>query len=325
MIQQVRLRTGLRTDFILAGDFNRHDQLWGGEDVLPERQGEADPIVDLMSDHSLHSLLPRATRTWQNRRHESTIDLVLVSDELASAMIRCGVHATEHGSDHRAIETIFDVASPDHTVVDRPLFKNAPWTAIKQKIATTLYQMPANGSVQAQTDRLMSAVLDAVHTLTPKAKPSPYAKRWWTKDLTQLRRANTYWRNLARSQRQAGYGSDHWEEQAHCAAKEDHDGIRRQRKRHWDDFLSDNSNIWTAVKYLQTSKSSSWDKIPPLVRTDRSVTSNISEQAKELLATFFPSLPAHIVDEGSRPVRESVSMPPLTIEEVERYVFAARP
>ena len=104
-----------------------------------------------------------------------------------------------------------------------------------------------------------------------------------------------------------------------------HDGIRRQRKRHWDDFLSDNSNIWTAAKYLQTSESSSWDKIPRLVRTDRSVTSNNSERAKELLATFFPSLPAHIVDEGSRPVRESVSMPPLTIEEVERCVFAAKP
>ena len=103
-------------DIILAGDFNRYNRRWGGENVLPKRQGDADPIVDLMSDHSLHSLLSRSTSTWQNRRHESTIDLVLVSDELASAVVQCSIHATEHGSDHRAIRTIFDVASPDHTV-----------------------------------------------------------------------------------------------------------------------------------------------------------------------------------------------------------------
>jgi hypothetical protein len=33
----------------------------------------------------------------------------------------------------------------------------------------------------------MQAVLEAVNTLTPKGKPSPYAKRWWTKGLTKLR------------------------------------------------------------------------------------------------------------------------------------------
>ena len=35
----------------------------------------------------------------------------------------------------------------------------------------------AGGSVQQQTDRLMKVVLEAVHALTPKAKPSPYAKK----------------------------------------------------------------------------------------------------------------------------------------------------
>lgn len=46
---------------------------------------------------------------------------------------------------------------------------------------------PSECTVQQKTDRLMAAVLEAVHTLTPKAKPSQYAKRWWTTDLTQLR------------------------------------------------------------------------------------------------------------------------------------------
>lgn len=91
-----------------------------------------------MNDHSLRSLLPRGTKTWQNQRHETTIDLMLASDELASAVIQCNVHVTEHRSDQRAIETAFDVAVPEHTVGPRLLLNNAPWAAIKDRIAAAL-------------------------------------------------------------------------------------------------------------------------------------------------------------------------------------------
>jgi hypothetical protein len=204
VIRETRRKIGTRVDVVLAGDFNRHDQLWGGEDVSRERQGEADPIIDLMSEHDLHSLLPRGTKTWQRGDHESTIDLVLASEELATSVVKCTVHTTEHGSDHRAIKTTFDVATPERVVEARLLFKNAPWTDIKARITTTLHFVPLGGSVQQQADGLMTAVLEAVHALTPKAKPSPYAKRWWTTDLTQLRRVYTYWRNQARTQRRIG-------------------------------------------------------------------------------------------------------------------------
>uniref|UniRef100_A0A093XDU8 Putative RNA-directed DNA polymerase from transposon X-element n=1 Tax=Talaromyces marneffei PM1 TaxID=1077442 RepID=A0A093XDU8_TALMA len=49
------------------------------------------------------------------------------------------------------------------------------------------------------------------------------------------------------------------------------------------------------------------------------------EQAEELLATFFLPLPATIKDEGTQPQREPIHMPDLTIEEIERKVFEAKP
>ncbi|EAQ84176.1 hypothetical protein CHGG_10580 [Chaetomium globosum CBS 148.51] len=115
LIRRFRNGTGTRTDIILAGDFNRHDQLWGGDDVSPRRQGEGDRIINLMDEHSLCSLLPRGTKTWQSGDIESTIDLVLASAELADQLLRCTIHPCDHGSDHRAIETAFDT-----TVEDRP-------------------------------------------------------------------------------------------------------------------------------------------------------------------------------------------------------------
>ena len=126
LIQESQNKIGTRVDVILAGDFNRHDQLWGGDEIVQERQGEAEPIIDLMSDHALQSLLPRGTKTWQKGNCETTIDLILVSEGLATSMVKCTVHTTEHGSDHRAIETTFNIATPERVIEARLLFKNAP-------------------------------------------------------------------------------------------------------------------------------------------------------------------------------------------------------
>jgi hypothetical protein len=114
------------------------------------------------------------------------------------------------------------------------------------------------------------------------------------------------------------------EQQARDAAKEHHDAIRKQKKAHWNDFLNDDVNIWQAAKYLNYNGSSAFDKVSLLVRRDRSITKNKTEQAEELLTIFFPPLPAVIEEEGSWPQRAPVSMPRLTMEEVERRVFAAK-
>ncbi|EGU72829.1 hypothetical protein FOXB_16661 [Fusarium oxysporum f. sp. conglutinans Fo5176] len=147
-IAEFRNGSGRRTDVILVGDFNRHDTLWGGDEVTGRRQGEAGPIIELMGEHGLHSLLPRGTKTWEGPGGKtSTIDLALASTELADEMTSCGIHPTEHGSDHRAIWTEFDTKPPERTPSDRLLFKNAPWLEIKERVRTKLEALPCGGTV----------------------------------------------------------------------------------------------------------------------------------------------------------------------------------
>lgn len=171
----------------------------------------------------------------------------------------------------------------------------------------------------------MQVVLEAVNTLTPKAKPSPYAKRWWTRDLTKLRQVYTYWRNRARAQRRGGEALPELEQQVRTAAKEYHDAIRKQQRLHWDEFLAEDTNIWKASRYLKPDDGSGWSRIPPLQKTDGSQTTNNSQQAEQLLATFFPPLPENIEDEGDRPQRQPVPMPKLTVEEIERCLVKTKP
>ena len=91
-VRDVRRGAGAVVEVVIAGDFNRHDQLWGGDDVSLERQGEADQIIDLMSDFGLSSLLRRGTKTWQGGEYETTIDLVLASEELTASAVKCAIY-----------------------------------------------------------------------------------------------------------------------------------------------------------------------------------------------------------------------------------------
>lgn len=324
VVREVRGRAGNVVDAVIAGDFNRHDQLWGGDDVSWLRQGEGDDIINLMNDLTLSSLLPRGTKTWQGGDYESGIDLALASGDLAANMIKCATLKTDHGSDHQAIEAVFDVTVPEQQRQERLLLKNAPWKEIRTKIAQTLENMPSEGTVQQMTDRLMFAVCEAVHTLTPKAKPSSVAKRWWTEDLTQLRRIYTHWRNKARSARRAGCRATALGDAAKSAAKQYHDAIRQQKKSHWNEFLADNDNIWQVAKYLKSGQDAAFGRVPQLRKMDGSHTTTDKDRAQELLTTFFPPLPDNIEEEVSRPLATAVPMPELTMEEIERQLNTAK-
>jgi hypothetical protein len=112
-----------------------------------ERQGEADPIINLMNNFMFRSLLRRGTKTWQSGDYEITIDLVLASEELADVNIRYAIYNIEHGLDHHIIEMVFDISVPVSKQEERLLFKNTPWKEINNRITDTLRSRPPGSTV----------------------------------------------------------------------------------------------------------------------------------------------------------------------------------
>jgi len=94
-------------ELIIAGDFNWHDQLWGGVVGLPDHQGEAAPIIELMAELDLQTPNPRGERTWYSHdyRFSSTVDIVLATPEFMNDIYRCTIDGTKHRCDHLAIRT----------------------------------------------------------------------------------------------------------------------------------------------------------------------------------------------------------------------------
>ena len=99
-----------------------------------KRRGEAKPILDMIENLFLISLLPSGTVARRQRDEELTINLMLSTAKLAEAMICCHIHNTQHGSDHLPIKTIFNLAIPDGPESVRFLFKDAPWKKMNNAI-----------------------------------------------------------------------------------------------------------------------------------------------------------------------------------------------
>ena len=116
----------------------------------------------------------------------------------------------------------------------------------------------------------------------------------WTARMTKEPRSGNrgknftvkYWRNQA-TQRRLGHVFPELARQANDAAKEYYDATRRQKKVHWDDFLTGGTNIWQPARYLDPDGSLAFDQRPPLTRRDGSSARDKIKQAEELLSAFF--------------------------------------
>lgn len=154
-----------------------------------------------MQELELQSLLPRGTPTFEpaGTQWGTTLDLMLASEWLTDAKTKCQIYYTDHGSDHRAIETEFQVRLQEvMPSVGRRRLEKARWPDICRELHQQLglpEHIPDVATLERSNDQFMGTVQATIEDMVPIATPFPYTKRWWSYELTNLHKEYTRWRN----------------------------------------------------------------------------------------------------------------------------------
>ena len=247
--------------------------------------------------------------------------------------MHCRIHSPDHRSDHKPIEIEVDFGSAiESPAREKRLYRNADWVRIKRRILDKI----GDGSVLSRIvepdllDFAASSFTDQVEAVleeeVPRAKASPYAKRWWTEELSMLRDDLTMKRNRVTSMRRQGEDVTEAIRATQTTRRLYHDEINRQKKQHWKDFLNDPENIWKAARYAKGANATA--SIPDLKDGEHEYCTD-EEKAGVLMSTFFPKQPDP-VQAGERPrqqsaQRENLTWPLLIKHEVERAIFKSSP
>jgi hypothetical protein len=266
---------------------------------------------------------------------------------LSGAFEYCGVHPTDHGSDHKAIRARFLLDTTEHEEKRRKrIYDKANWKKIREEVSTRiaddsgLRAMSSKAELEATIDGLQAAVNGVLEEHVARARPSPYAKRWWTDELKTLRRSLSAAQNRLTTVRRRGEGVAEAAVRVKLVRRLYMDKIEQCKREHWSAFLDDRDNIWKAYAYTKTGRAS--HGIPVVKVGDTEVTDD-KKEAGLLLDSFFPG-PPKPVDRDNTSVKPElatrlgrrrheyagkkvplqIKLPQLTLGEVEAAIMQSK-
>jgi ribonuclease HI len=331
---------------IWLGDFNRHHPLWDAPtDVrlfTHTALEKAQTLIDAVAHAGLALALPprmpthchNVTKCW------TRLDQVFLSDQSLDAIITCEARtdALRIKTDHVPIITELDLTVATSPMGSIANFRAVDWNKFREnltgKIARLRPPEPIT-SIQAlseECDKLTKALQDTIVAEVPVSEIGTHSRRWWTKELTQLRRSVN---KLGRkSHKRKDNPSDPIHGKYKDAKKEYEREIEYCKSHHWRDWLekAEDPDIWTAHKYISAAASDgSKSRIPTLTKnkgeTTQTAKSN-KEKGAMLAETFFPEGKeqdnAQEEDNAGAP-KQKCEMDEITREQIRKHLAKLKP
>lgn len=215
----------------------------------------------------------------------------------------CNVIPEQRGlrTDHLPIVTTLDLAttiSPPRASIN---FREVDWEQFHKTLVDQLAQQnpPTVISTRAQLDKACAdityAIQHAISTDIPTTTICAKSKRWWTKELSMLRKEAKHQGRQSHKYRDKPFHHTH--AAFADANKLYHRTLKATKLNHWRDWLekAEDPDIWTIQKLLAASASNgSSTKIPALkYKIDNAEkTARTNEEKSQILAkSFFPPKP----------------------------------
>ena len=296
---------------IWLGDFNRHHPLWDDErntHLFTEKAlDQAEELINLLSIYDMHMLLPASIPTLEATRTKNLTrpDNIFASEDLVDCLLTCNTapELRPPCTDHFPIQTTFLLDVPRVTPRTYRNFRKVEWNEFRTNLALRLADLPdpTNPLTTREQFDAMLAVLMNVLTATiqetvPITKPPPFAKRWYSKELNNMRREVS---RLGRRSYKLRNSKEHPIHGEYRKLRNQYGNqIRAAKKAHWDAWIEEANakSIWTIGKFIRAGATDgSRSRIPPLRRPgDTQPAQDNSEKSGILYETFFPRPPPNL-------------------------------
>ena len=301
------VRPEVTDHMIWLGDFNRHHPIWE-DDInshLFEPENFITPFLDTLYGNDMLLALPKGIPTFQtNTGRWTRPDNVWRNNSATDPIQRCDVipNIRPPLADHMPIITVVDLPLPRSETPQSLDFRAADWPVVNETLKNRL--LAESPAIRIRTtDEFISKVDTVVRIITEVLKekldtkrPSPYARRWWTKELSNLRTKQNKLSNKSYKFRQVPDHPSHAEHKS--AVKEFKKLLTATKQQNWIDWLenAEQQDLYLANKYM-TSEPTDYSnaRIPPLqIKVNGMVglaEDNVSK-AEALAQSFFPPPPA---------------------------------
>lgn len=299
--------SGVDTQHVMwLGDFNRHHPTWDSPAnhhlFTPRNLERAELLIHKLADLGLTMALPASIPTLEATRTKNLTrpDNVFCTDFLLTQVHSCTVAPERRPvcTDHFPILTTLDLPSAAAPQREHRDFRRVDWGTFDSALAARLKTRAPPSEVQtvAEFDATLAALmLDLQTTIEdhiPLAPDTPYAKQWWSKELTLMRREKERLARIAFHQRANPSDPAHAEYRRYRNQYADH--IRAAKQDYWTAWINtvDKKTVWDANQFLKRgSTDGGCARIPPIKvpQHDGSqwVLSTNEEKSKEFYKTFF--------------------------------------
>jgi ribonuclease HI/exonuclease III len=292
------------------GDFNRHHPYWDDPNDVhlftDEATKAAEELIDLIADVGLDLALPTGIPTHRHNvtKKWSRLDQVFLTDHSSELLISCDTQVDQRGikTDHLPILTELSlpmVTAPEESYAN---FREVDWESFHQVLEGQLSILPPAQAIETQSqldlscEQLTEAIQKTIQEQVPVTVITPKSKRWWTKELSQLRKNANKLGRKAHGLRSEEAHTIHAE---YAKAAKRYDSILKStKKQHWRDWLekAEDPDIWTIQRLINAPATDGGKaRIPSLkynVGDDTKTASTNAEKGDALAKGFFPPKPA---------------------------------
>lgn len=329
-------------EFVWLGDFNRHHPRWDdhGNAHLFTRQNleRSELLIRYLTEFGMDMALPPGMATLEATRTKNTTrpDNVFCTEAILERLRLCAAAPADRPActDHFPVQTVFDIPTEAAPARPRRDFRRVDWAEFDRSLAERLdaralpEKITSVAHFDSTLDALMSDLQETIAEHVPMAQDTPYIKRWWSKDLTKMRRQKE---KLGRRSHRNRLDRQHPVHAEYRRFRNRYtDMIRAAKNDFWKAWIDsvDSWTIWDANRFLKRGSTDGGSaRIPPInvvgVDGQPAVLTDNGDKGKEFYNTFFLPPSTAPIPDGPYPAPR-FTFKPITDDQVCSAIRALR-